>query len=379
MGAYRNKYSHLRAGLRTAAAVYRTARAYRNNATASRKRKRDTQLYRPAKKPKRGVGPSQSNTLKTRTIQSPAAGLSFTYTPIKYKRMKGNLKNAQVDVRSGQFSGAWISDFGRQYQDSIGPKNQMGLTYDHLVDIFNASLQTQGGFSGDNQIALPVLRNNPHLQRKMWLDSYETTTIYTNQSPGTAVIYIYDLIANKTDVGKPFDSYKDGLLQAQGILPATSVDPLTWNIKPEDVALFKRSWKIKKKRRIELASGRAHQHVFKFDYNGWVSLAATNDGVGQHEVLKGITCAQFCIVHGLPTDASATATAAAEITLDRVKIIACASTKVKTRYLDTKQKVNEYSHNFAYAPSAAMIQAEDSAGTVLNNIANAVVAGVINA
>lgn len=380
----RHSYNQKLAYARRAGSAFSVARETLNAIKKYRSGKRKKYSQKgPAKKRVKGKGSSQSKYQSMLTIQSPSAGLSTSFTPLVYKKMKASgLNRTKSDMRASHYTGSIISNFGRQAFTTIGPNaGGKAMTQLGLIDAYNDSVSTTVGFEVDNQFTNNPLPGNPVTQRRMWVDSYESQSIISNQSPGTAVLYIYDIVCRKTGCQDPLTAWQNGMLNQGGTHGTGSLVRDHWTALPEETVYFKRCWKIVRKRRIEMASGRAHQHTFRFRYNGWVNLAGTYDETSGsvQQNIAGVTCTQLMISHGVACDSEALPGSASEITIDRIKLVVAASSKIKTRYLEVKPKNTLYASGaLETSPTAAMIQAEDSAGTVMNNVANAVVAGAIN-
>lgn len=170
---------------------------------------------------------------------------------------------------------------------------------------------------------------------ELWLDRFEASTLFTNQGPGALVITVFDVIARKTSSTLPRTDWDQGINMEEGM---DSSDPITLGAKPTDSKYFNSNWKITKTTKIELPTGRSHEHKYKFDYKGKLPISDTWNSASTFANLPGITHNQMIVMHGMPTDNtnSYTQIAGSEVSVDQTKVVGICTYSFYTRFRTRK-------------------------------------------
>lgn len=350
------------------------------NATRTRRRAnaRSPWLAKPKLKTKSAKSRTKTKT-KTRKFQnvpSVSTGLSYSKCLVKYKQMKGfatATKTAARDVfrvSDRFYATSLIGQQGahniyHQIPNGIVADNTGLLTLEHLKNLMAQCVRLD--VNTENTFGVTPGKSN----QKLWLDKLEVKTLYTNQGPGTVVMYIYDCIANSDRSSTPRVDWDVGLDDAEGTGVYTdSSTSANFGGRPTEMPFFNRCWKIKKISRIELHTGGSHQHTFTFNYNGLLPSQALLDDVGSNNI-RGITCNQLLITHGVPVDntnAFALNAGSSDVSIDQTKVVGTTTATAYTRLITSKPR-KVYAIN-QLPPSNVMLNAfiqSEKDQTILNS------------
>jgi len=277
------------------------------------------------------------------------------------------LKAATKDLIQDDFVGLITCAAGKQGSKCIG-NGADGL------DLSFNDIPTMWYNINHNNATQEQLADITQRERKLWMHTFEKTMLFKNQGPTTAVMYLYDIVLKKnakhtSTTGNnplPREDWNNGLIIQQGLGTTPSRD--YWGSRPTDSNLFRRNWTIKRIRRIEMGSGRTHEHIFKFNYHGLLPLA---DGEENSMGFPGVTNTVLAVVHGTPTDATTDHTSATHTSLDLCKIVVTGHYRVYLSPVTSKSKIT-YQTATAIKPDPArqLVQAEDSANVVFETSLN---------
>lgn len=255
-----------------------------------------------------------------------------------YKPMKSGMaqaKNVPTDVTKNTASANYLSQYAQQNAWNSLPcldGNDIQRIYDHAIDT-NDIIYTQGSLYSTDRA------------KKLWLCGFRTNQLFTNCSPGTLMLYIYDLIAACDHSVEPAEAWSQGLSNAAGRAPGQEVFTF-WPSHPWDSSLFSKFWKIAKTTKVEMHTGRDHQHIRQVNYNGFLPLekaanwAAASLGT---KYFRGISMHQLCVFHGTPATPDNSFSNANNPVLDRTKIAVIASEEYRSKLLMLKGKHIDYS------------------------------------
>lgn len=370
MVSYRKRFNkYLRGAARTAQVgfkLYSDARNKRRRsnypvAQRTRKRTKQNNSYTRTKK-------------KTQIVQAIGSGTSNSMNIVRYKPMKGynNLKqDTMQDVWRisnrfyftslvGQQGAHQLWDWEVAPIGSLLTQTRNGiLTRLHVNDLMAKCVRTR------LEVLDTFLPEATNSIAELWLDRFDCSTMFTNQGPGSVVITIYDCIARKQTSTLPRTDWDQGINMEDGI---DQSDPTALGAKPTDSKYFNAHWKITKRTKIELATGRSHEHTYKFSYNGKLPLLSTWNSNFLN--LPGLTHNQMIVMHGMPVDNTNayTQAGASEVSLDQTKIVGVSNYNFYTRFR-TKKQPKIWGNTVlptTGAMGAAFIQSENDQ-TVLNS------------
>lgn len=301
---------------------------------------------------------------KFENVAPQATGMSFSRCVVKYPQMKGftgALKMAPTDIYRISDRFYYTSLVGEQgahnlyhyVANGVVPAHTGVLTVQHIQTLIARMVRT----SGDAESTFGS-KIGASLQR-IWLNKMTVNTMYTNQGPGTMVMYIYDCIANSAKATLPRTDWDIGIDQAEGNSAWQDVSSgANFGSRPQENEYFNKMWKVKKVSRIELHTGGSHQHNFSFSYNGLLPIEEVGDRPITNNAIKGVTCNQLLIIHGTPVDntnAFALNTGSSEVSIDQTKVVGTTTCTVYTKMLSSKAK-KIYSTN-QLPDSAALVAA----------------------
>lgn len=336
-----SRYARLARNIYSAAMTARAARKFGNQLKARRVQKQAQQQWLP-------ISNTQTKTKrkrKTQSVKPIGAGTSNSYNVVKYKPMKG-YKNLRQDTMQDvwrisnrfYFTSLMGSQGAHQLWDweSVAPgslttQTRNGiLTRQHVNELMAKCVRTRFEI---NDAFVPETASSI---AELWLDRFDCTTLFTNQSPGSVVITIYDCIARKQGSTLPRTDWDQGINMEEG---QDVSDPTALGSKPTDSKYFNANWKISKITKIELATGRSHEHTYKFSYHGKLPIATTWNALTAYTNLAGLTHNQMIVMHGMPIDnTNAYAqVGGSEVSIDQTKIVGVSNYNFYTRMRLKKQ------------------------------------------
>lgn len=304
-----------------------------------------------------------------KTLVSNGNGMTNSRTIKRYKPMNGYnlaLKLAYKDIQFLNSKGDHLCNYGTQAAFELGTY----LNNEDIERIWLRSIATTPGFQA---IATATTTDR---DRKIWLDSYEAKTMISNSGASTIVIHIWDLYCKETkDLlrSDPIPMWEQGLTQTLGIgIAGTS--RLAWPSLPTDSSLFNRQWGIIKKTKVELHSGRCHEHNFNVSYKGLLpkSKAQRDFQEGTQYNYKGLTTKTIVFFHGVPATAENDFVATNLVTLDRAKIAYVTAERYHTRVVNVKGKLVTYNNSLPMEDNSYSQQNPDGQGTHASNSATGV-------
>lgn len=311
--------------------------------------------------------------------KQPGAGLSFTASKLSYPAQKGwkaAVKQSYRDVQIYNTSGIIRSSLGAQgvaciqgtqTTPTIDGTERRGFLYpSQALALYSQSLNTTAAY--DATFAANTAARN----FKYYCDGVSTTTLLTNQSPSTIVLTLYDVVARDDVSDNPVLDWSAGITYEQGVFPG-STTPTVWGAKPTDILFFNKRWKIIKSHKIEMPTGRCHQHKFNFNYKGSIPMVDENfTGTPTVNAHKGITCNTLAIVHGVPIDDKNQHGPSGDpdttlVSLDQVKLSFVTCTKFFMRFNSAKPKKYYSSSGLPSTGASWFVQSENTQ-EVLNTI-----------
>lgn len=313
---------------------------------------------------------------RPKSLVAGGQGMSNSYVTKRYRPMKG-LKTVEwvspLDIYKVVNYGNIISDYGKQQWEDV--YNSLNNT--DIRAMFTQSRQTNTNTNNSGQSVTDV-------SHKLYLDSMTIDTIFTNASAGTNIIHIYDLVARvdfeQSTFNNPYGAFGNHLVDEAG-LNTFEERAFYWGAEPTESARFRRLYKVLRKTKVELHTGRSHCHTKHVSYKGLLPLAKAYEKelAFQTWAFGGITQFTMVIAHGLPCDnGSAPTPGSIElVTLDKAKVIWATKVKYSTRLGTLKGKHLSYNGTFpvvvqepgAGQMGAAYSQNPDGQG-VYNSFAN---------
>lgn len=355
-----------------------TARYFKTGSvvrTRSRKRKRGPSKTNSIKrissnqKSKNSTSYTATKTKKKKssTIKSPATGMSFSKTVIKYKKRR-LIKNTEKlsEVAVYEKVDPFTISTPKGQQGSLGTNllystHAAGTGTTPIVDLFNQAMeysQVSGNPAG------PFIQA---FQRdfKYVLDSVNCMTTITNVSASNADIEIWDLVSKVTcqTYQDPLTVWDSGTAAISGpyTLPARSV-PYTV---PTTSKTFNITWKVVKRSKVEISAGRSHQHILQFNPN----VIVDSDYWNNYAQVKGLTVMTFITCRGQIADTVASYSSGT-VTIAPVKLDCITRVRYNTRSLFSAPRTYQLINNVT-APAGDVYEFEEGAGQVLDMITGA--------
>lgn len=329
---------------------------------------------RQARKPKAGKTKTKRS-FTPGVVQSSGNGISKSSCRKKNKPSKAQLltrKLAPVDIYRSNDTGTVLADYGVQGTGGDSPN----LAAEMIQELFVKSIDTTGTAQG------AAVQTPEALDKQFFIESYKSILTLTNQSPNTAKVVVYNLIARQDKQAAspivPKTIWQLGLTKQAGrdINNELTTYP---GSDPRQSLLFRDNYTILKKTEVEMHTGANHEHTFYFDVNKKIPMQKLDEyqGVGYGQ-FRGVTNFIMITVNGMLCD-SAASFAFGNVTTDRAKVIWRNQIEVKTRTGSTKSKHIEYTNVGLLPqtmPDGAFNQNPDGQGVcnTNTNISNAIFA-----
>nr|WAE42551.1 MAG: capsid protein [Cressdnaviricota sp.] len=135
---------------------------------------------------------------------------------------------------------------------------------------------------------------------KTCLDKVISITELTNQSPGGVEIEIWDLVSKITSANYVFPDTAWGTGGQDQQIDGTTYSDLYLFSVPTQSKYFNLTWRVVKRTKVELGTGRSHEHVF----NHQVNRVVDSEYFAVNAMVKGITAAQLVIGRGQVSDST---------------------------------------------------------------------------
>lgn len=345
MGAYRKT---VRRGVRTGQVAYAGLKLAKK-------------LYSKRRKTQKTI--RQRKSFKSPEIYSKATdGITRSYTNHyrkPNKKLLPALKGKSIDIKRSNSSNTLINDFGVQNPKTMAA---YGLGSDWL-QIYDDAVRVSTNYANAH-LDGPNTRS-----KRLFVHHVTQRTTFVNQSPSMIRVTLYDLLAKKMATTTPEQSWSIGLSQNAGTDPSQEVT-IHPTSSPRDSKLFSAEWRIVKTTKIVMATGAAHDHVFKNTINGLVNLAWCADNSAEYNPSKYM--ATMVVVQGLPVDDNVTWTDIQNVTTDKSKLISVTQQEIKSRVLDGKGDKLTYVNVMPATMAFSFSQNPDSAGvhdTTANSVA----------
>lgn len=176
---------------------------------------------------------------------------------------------------------------------------------------------------------------------KIMLKSVTTSLTLTNESPGGVEIEIWDVISRANAASSayltPIQAWQTGLTDEGG--PNTNATTYP-GASPTNVKLFNIRWKVLKRTKLEIGTGRTHRHTCYTRLNRIID----NEYFDNYDTVRGVTQTAFCIIKGLPGDTGNTWAVSTNITTSRVKVVGIYDVKYDSQAVAYSPK-NMYTGN----------------------------------
>lgn len=273
-------------------------------------------------------------------VRPPASGLSNSTTKLWYKKTKVGREALKLFEPATYENDFTISVSNTAYNTQAIARMHVGYSSSGSTTISNLFTKVQQGYSGGTGV-LP-LYGNSSVQNSFKFEVNSMVQILTlsNESPGAVEFDIYDCVAKVTSTTylAPEDAWTNGLVDENnaGVACANTFIGAT----PFTSKLFNSTWKVVKRSKVELGSGRAHRHVFNFKPNRVVDSQYFDN----FACVKGITTTTFVVARGMPVDSSNTATIGT-IGVSPVKLVGYVREKYVTRLVSVAPRTYYQSTN----------------------------------
>jgi len=206
-----------------------------------------------------------------------------------------------------------------------------------------------------------MYRNGSDNTYKMYVTYMKTNSTLSNQSPNTAIITLYDVVCKKDIYDHNYPFQDNGIMLApwiRGMQQTNGSSTTSANFGIEIVGVvptqspeFKKYWNVIKTTKLEIGSGRAHTHIFKYGLNKTLTadqFANVADADGDR-CIAGVTMGTLAVFNGTPVDAvpGTPLVADDQISTARVKLISVTQKTIKSRiYIQKGIKCTQTGGNF---------------------------------
>nr|WAE43009.1 MAG: capsid protein [Cressdnaviricota sp.] len=291
---------------------------------------------------------------KVKGIVNSDAMLSRSTTTIRYKKPKG-FGGVQKAMNMNTWEGTGVISVvqtqGLQAaQTCATPYSQSDLQA-------HASLSLSVDLGG---AANSFTTGGGYLAQKFWMKTLNLAIRFTNQAPSLCEMEIWDVVSKVTKLvyTSPEADWATGLVDQKGANPATANTVLA--TVPTSLKFFNENWKVVKRTRLALGSGRTHDH----NWNFYLNRILDGEYFQKYAQIRGITGASMFVCRGLPLDASNTA-AVGNITTAPVKLVGYAHFKYNYSALLPYPK-NNFSSTTITTGNANLYEENDISGLVEN-------------
>lgn len=290
------------------------------------------------------TGGSTSNDAKrNKTLISNGEGTTHSHYSHENKVMKdwvSSIKGLPKDIVKYYASGISKSQYGIQ---QVLDMNRF-LDAKEILDIFNQCI--------DTNVALRAALSTDasEFDKKLWLHNFSAETLISNMGPGTVNLIIYDLqcIEDCNEIMEPSRAWQAGISNSAGINPAEEL-LINWPGKPYDSTVLRKYWKIVKTTKVEIHTGRTHEHKINVKYNGLLPYLKANEifnnsgSAGERGHFRGVTHVSMIVHYGMPAS-DGTFSGFEPPVLDRTKLAIITSKSFQSSLINFK------SRHVAYAP-----------------------------
>nr|WAE42513.1 MAG: capsid protein [Cressdnaviricota sp.] len=261
-------------------------------------------------------------------VKQDGTGTSRSMVYIKHKSNYGKLikglKNVQLyDLFETFVAGSTVGAQG--YTSGTGM-----FKWNDITTIFN---ETSDARSGATQANLFPTWQGSQKAFKVYLQSVEQYLTFTNADNANMTLDLYDVVArhDRSTTVTPDQDWLNGLKFDQAGAAASGQisfgSPNTAYQVPTNSKLFNQYWKIRRVTHIDLAQGRSHEHIIKFNANRILDMERCQGS----NVIGGLTSYTLIVSRGMPTVVPTTSTA----TLTPSQVPCVVRTQYKWRMIDS--------------------------------------------
>jgi hypothetical protein len=244
-------------------------------------------------------------------IRSPNNGLSNSYTSIRSKPdAHRSSMRAITGVQAVKYTQTTV-------QASLQGRQGVGAQFfghgDLWFNYINSTLANIGS------TATPIIGLTKECI-DAFCESITVKYIFTNASPESIVLYLYDVVPKTTTTSNRdtavrlncVDQWGVGLADIEG---AQTNGTNYWGNEPTETKAFNINYRVWKKRRIELGPGRSHEHIVHHRIAKYLDTSKAAESFQ----MRDFGFETLYVIHGLPTDDSKTL-GGGNVTLAQAKV-----------------------------------------------------------